>query len=155
ANDPNIVGKLLALIEERLPTTGTIDIHFIGHSRGVIVNLRVIQSLTEEDNSHIGRLQMTTLDPQPFSNPIPIIGNRETVRLVVPPNVDYADNYYQTIDPLPIPGTDGILGGGTVQGAVNIDLTPVLRNWNARVGGFGPHHSEVHGWYHWTIDTND
>ena len=64
---------------------------------------------------------MTTLDPQDYG--IPGI-NEENIELIVPSNVDFAENYYQSLFPL---------GGGEMEGAdVNQSLTIPLALWDGR-----------------------
>ncbi len=140
ANEDNVAGRLAEIVRDRLPETGRIDVHFIGHSRGSYVNNSVIERLTAADLAKIGFLQQTTLDPQN--------AGFDGV-LDVPSAVDWSDNYFQT--------TDGFLdpSGFSLDGAdVNIDLTDVLDTWDGRMGT-APEHSEVHDWYHWTIDLVD
>lgn len=57
-----VVGVLSA------PDPDPVNLHFIGHSRGAVVNSEVIERLaTSGFRSKIGFLQMTTLDPHPWS----------------------------------------------------------------------------------------
>ena len=159
ADDPAVAGKLAQFVRDRFPATGTLDVHFIGHSRGAYVVFAAVEMLNNPaDNSHIGRLHMTTLDPEYYSSPF----NAENRPLIVPSNVDEADNYYQRVDrTISIPGVtssdDSWFGGSTVAGALNVDLSEALRSWPGRGGIYSltPTHEEVRDWYHWTIETDD
>src|SRR5436309_1516891 len=70
------------------------------------------------------------------------------------------DNYCQKVDPFPfgtIPGVhddDGIMDGGVVAGALNVDLSAAVRAWAGRTGDFSSHY-EARDWYHWTVDADD
>lgn len=145
ADDDEVAGTLADLVRARFPATGTLDIHFIGHSRGSYVTLATINRLNNaSDNAHIGNLWMTTLDPQDYG--IPGI-NEENIDLIVPSNVDYAENYYQYLFPL---------GGGKMEGAdVNENLTVRLGLWDGRSVDLGAEHLEVVDRYYWSIDTDD
>lgn len=150
ADNDDVAGQLARMIRARFPASGKLDIQLIGFDRGVYVNLAAINLLNNDaDNAHIGRLQMTTLDAVYFDQG----AATESQPLVVASNVDYADNYHQTADVLPV----GEAYGGAVIGAVNFNIT-------SQLGSFPlvPHpdttliaHAEVHDWYHWTIDTDD
>ena len=93
-------------------------LHFIGFSRGAVVNSEIIQRLgtfyplaggfTKAKNGERigGDLQMTTLDPHDFNQPglnLPIIGNFANFyepKVQVWDNVTFADNYFQTVPDL-------------------------------------------------------
>ncbi len=141
ANEESVAGVLAAAIRDRLarlPQNERLDLHFIGFSRGAYVNNDVIRRLG--DDPRIGWLQMTTLDAQ-------AVGTEGT--LAVLPQVDWADNYYQR-DPL------DAVNGAVLPGAVNVAVTDAVRAWPGRSNlSPSPSHSEVHDWYHWTIDTDD
>lgn len=146
ADDDEVAGKLASLVRARFPADNSpLDLHFIGHSRGSIVTLATINRLNNAaDNAHIGTLTMTTLDPQDYG--IPGV-NTEDVSLKKPPNVDYAENYYQYVFPL---------GGGKIDGAnVNENLSVRLALWDGRSVTVGSEHLEVVDRYYWSIDTND
>lgn len=159
ADDPSVAGKLAQFVRDRFPASGTLDVHFIGHSRGAYVVFAAVEYLNNAaDNAHIGRLQLTTLDPEYYSSPF----NPENRPLIVPSNVDAADNYYQRVDrTISIPGVtssdDAWFGGQTVAGALNVDLSEALRTWPGRGGIYSltPSHEEVRDWYHWTIEAED
>ena len=96
------------------------SLHFVGFSRGIVVNSEIIQRLgtfyplaggfkTDLDNNKIpgsGDLQMTTLDPHDFNQPglkFPILGdfsNFGEPKVQVWDNVTFADNYFQTVPDL-------------------------------------------------------
>lgn len=159
ADDPAVAGKLADMVRARAAANGgqPLDVHFIGHSRGTYVTLAAVTALnTPADNAALGTVQVTLLDPQDYSG----FGQSEAIPLVIPSNVDFAASYYQRIDPFLvgfIPGLrddDGIMGGGIVTGALNVDVTDALRTWIGRTDEF-PSHSEVRDWFHWTIDIDD
>jgi hypothetical protein len=110
-----------------------LPIHMIGHSRGA--------SLISSISRHLGEAgiwvdQLTTLDP----HRIPL----EDDPVAVYNNVLFADNYYRT-------GEGIIPDGAAVDGAYNRDLGDLA-------GGYpddllnGGDHSDVHLWYHGTIN---
>lgn len=141
ADADNVAGVLAELVRHRLPSSGKLNLHFIGHSRGVFVNRAAVAQLnTAMDDRNTGFLYMTNLDPQPFGDDGP---------LTRPANVDWLDNYFQTLglDEAPDFNGEPVLGANA-----NIDLTDVLRRWNGRPFFT---HGEVHDWYHWTIDGDD
>lgn len=104
-----------------------LPIHLIGHSRG--------GSLVSEIARDLGQAgvwvdRMTTLDPHPRLGDAPA-GVAQTVL--------FADNYYQL-------NTLFTAGEPLTGQAYNREL-PVLN------GGYSSNHSDVHLWYHGTIDT--
>lgn len=109
-----------------------LPIHLVGHSRGA--------SLVADLARQMGQLglavdQLTTLDPFPLGNdPGPTRG------VNVPDNVVYADNYYQN--------TDFFVYGGPVTGANNVGPLSLP-------GGASLAHSDIHTYYHGTIDRGD
>ncbi len=139
-------------------TTEPLNLHFIGHSRGAVVNSEVIERLSTELNdqtrSKIGFVQMTTLDPHPVKSgeglpPVILATFQYSDPPVTVANsfVDFADNYYQTL-----PGLLN-LEGQVIVGSVNVNLNSQLQSWNGREGNTsGLNHAEVHDWYQWTID---
>jgi DNA/RNA endonuclease G (NUC1) len=84
-------------------------LHFIGFSRGTVVNSEIIQRLGTyfpeaggKENSGIRDLQMTTLDPHDFDQPgLNVItqnfGDFREPKVQVWENVTLADNYYQIV----------------------------------------------------------
>jgi hypothetical protein len=110
-----------------------LPLHFIGHSRGASVITEMARLLGAQG---VWIDQVTTLDPHPVPEyGDPPISNYE--------NVLYADNYWQNLG-------GGIFGstapnGQPVAGAYNRQLT-ALNN------GYSLAHSDVHLWYHGTIE---
>ncbi|MEG4811502.1 DNA/RNA non-specific endonuclease [Microcoleus sp. F8-D3] len=84
-------------------------LHFVGFSRGTVVNSEIIQRLGThfpeaggKENSDIRDLQMTTLDPHDFDQPgLNVVtdnfGDFREPKIQVWENVTFADNYYQTV----------------------------------------------------------
>jgi hypothetical protein len=102
-------------------------IHLIGHSRGG----SVVSELSRELGARgVWVDHVTFLDP----HPVALYGD---AAVHVYRNVLFADDYYQTMDIL----TDGepVLGSYVRQ----------LTNFE---GGYGSRHSDVHLWYHGTVD---
>lgn len=125
--------------------TEPVNIQFIGHSRGAVINAEVIAQLAPL-RSRIGFMQMTTLDPHPWSlafDDAPF----DAALAIDQSLVNFADNYYQTLS------GPANLEGQRIAGSVNVNLNSQLDRWNGRVGNTsGLNHAEVHDWYHWTID---
>jgi DNA/RNA non-specific endonuclease len=155
------------------------DLHFIGFSRGTVVNSEIIQRLGtyfphaggvyRDANGKVikGDLQMTTIDPHDFKQDnlnkgfLSIVNNnaKDYSNFYEPPvqvwnNVTFADNYYQTSG-----NTDGLGGltsatpnGRELVGAdVNKDLTG-LTGFFQHDNGLGNTHSRVLTWYAGTLD---
>ena len=84
-------------------------LHFVGFSRGTVVNSEIIQRLGThfpkaggKENSDVRDLQMTTLDPHDFEQPgLNVVtdnfGDFREPKVQVWKNVTFADNYYQTV----------------------------------------------------------
>ncbi len=84
-------------------------LHFVGFSRGTVVNSEIIQRLGTHfpkaggrENSDVRDLQMTTLDPHDFDQPgLNVVtdnfGDFKEPKVQVLKNVTFADNYYQTV----------------------------------------------------------
>lgn len=107
-------------------------LHLIGHSRGGSVVTEMARVLGAQG---IWVDHVTTLDPDPVS----AFGDPSLKNYA---NILFADNYWQNMG-------DGVLvpNGQAVPGAYNRQLT----NLN---GGYSSSHSDVHLWYHGTIDLN-
>lgn len=128
---------------------GLLNLHFIGHSRGGVLNSLV----GERFDKYFGELtidHVTSLDPHPagpMNDPGYVADNPSAnSRVFTYDNVRFADNYFQSdgaYEPLFPPDFDGV----TTQGAFNFQIpTPVLEN-----GGAILEHSDVHSWYYGTI----
>ncbi|EEF57338.1 hypothetical protein [Pedosphaera parvula] len=119
-------------------------IHLIGHSRGGSVISEISRLLGAQG---IWVDQQTTLDPHPLNND----GFAEPILSAVDAsvkayaNVLYADNYYQTISSL--------VRGESITGAYNRKLTNLSGGYG-NTGTLAPEHSNVHLWYHGTVETN-
>jgi len=107
-------------------------LHLIGHSRGGSVVTEMARVLGAQG---IWVDHVTTLDPDPVS----AFGDPSLKNYA---NILFADNYWQNMG-------DGVLvpNGQSVPGAYNRQLT----NLN---GGYSSSHSDVHLWYHGTINLN-
>ncbi len=107
-----------------------LPLHLIGHSRGGSVITEMARLLGAQG---IWVDQVTTLDPRPVS----ALGDAAVTSWT---NVLFADNFWQTMG-------DGILvpNGQSVFGAYNRHLLDLN-------GGYSSSHSDVHLWYHGTID---
>lgn len=107
-----------------------LPLHFIGHSRGSSVVTEMARILGAQG---IWVDQVTTLDPHPVSS----FGDAAVKNYE---NVLFADNYWQNLG-------DGVFvpNGQAVTGAYNRQLTDLN-------GGYSSSHSDVHLWYHGTID---
>jgi Matrixin/Calx-beta domain len=137
ADNDEVAGQLAALIEQRinaLEDNEKLDLHFVGHSRGTYVNDSAIERIAGYSDQ-IRFLQMTTLDNQPYGSDGTLTSNPGGI-------VDFHDNYYQR--------DDFFVNGDPIDGAFNINLTQIVQGWDGRAS-----HSEVHDWYHWSIDLTD
>jgi hypothetical protein len=107
-----------------------LPLHLVGHSRGGAV-VTALARLLGAHNVWVD--QVTTLDPHPVS----LFGDADVATYT---NVLYADNYWQTLgDGLFVPN------GESVAGAYNRKLLSLS-------GGYSSPHSDVHLWYHGTVD---
>ncbi len=113
-------------------------IHMVGHSRGASLVTGLARILGENG---IIVDQVTTLDPHPLPFDEHAPGDND--RVAIYRNVVFADNYYRN-------GLTGGPDGFPVEGAKNIILTSVLENSPGVTGK----HTDVHTYYHGTIDTN-
>jgi hypothetical protein len=114
-----------------------LPLHLIGHSRGGSVITEMARLLGAQG---VWVDQVTTLDPRPVTQ----FGDAAVTSWA---NVLFADNLWQTLG-------DGLIvpNGQSVFGAYNRKLLTLD-------GGYSSSHSDVHLWYHGTIDlatpTND
>jgi hypothetical protein len=107
-----------------------LPLHLIGHSRGGSVITEMARLLGAEG---VWVDQVTTLDPRPVTQ----FGDASVTSWA---NVLFADNFWQTMG-------DGVFvpNGQSVFGAYNRKLLNLS-------GGYSSSHSDVHLWYHGTID---
>ena len=137
-------GKIAQLITDTLVNPPAADyitarlsempVHLIGHSRGGSVVCETAKLLGQQG---IWVDQVTTLDPRPF----PVLD----ADVAIYENVLYADNYYEKTSAT-------VHGFAIYPGASNRNLNGYL------IGGYGDtgfsDHSDVHLWYHGTINTD-
>ena len=132
----NVAGiAVQALLDAELISADTgsrplveLPIHLLGHSRGASVVSEMARILGAQG---IWVDQVTTWDSVP-------VGNDNDVSNWT--NVLFMDNYWQGFD---------IIGGGNQTGYFNRQLTSLGGGYS---GGFTPNHSDVHLWYHGTVD---
>ncbi|MEO5720207.1 MAG: hypothetical protein ABIR71_01900 [Chthoniobacterales bacterium] len=107
-----------------------LPLHLIGHSRGGSVVTEMARLLGAQG---VWVDQVTTLDPRPVSQ----FGDAAVTSYA---NVLFADNFWQTLG-------DGLIvpNGQAVFGAYNRKLLDLS-------GGYSSSHSDVHLWYHGTIN---
>src|SRR4029079_3839684 len=107
-----------------------LPLHLIGHSRGGSVITEMARLLGAQG---VWVDQVTTLDPRPVTQ----FGDAAVTSWA---NVLFADNFWQTMG-------DGVFvpNGQSVFGAYNRKLLNLS-------GGYSSSHSDVHLWYHGTID---
>jgi hypothetical protein len=124
------------------------DVHFIGHSRGAVVNSDCVERFAA---AGIAVDHVTTLDPHPvdgtLDNPLGPLdwGDRAPITWT---NIDFADNYWRAdggafpqsldFDGMPLDADLDLDLGDAIEGGFDFD--PIFE------------HIEVHAWYHGTID---
>jgi len=131
------------------------ETHFIGHSRGTVVNSEAVRRLGRDG---FAVDQLTALDPHPvngffedgfgedWDDPFPQVWE----------NVAFADTYYRA-DGAASFGTNQDTDGYAIPGSYAVDLTPFLGDeagfdFDSALFGCSLEHSLVHTWYHGTID---
>ena len=131
-------GPFVELAASHAPEGEPVDVHFIGHSEGTVVNSVAIRylELTETESLAEGYVKATLLDPHAANNNAPggrqysvskgllgdlarwiIDGYQQKAKDPLPViwgNVDSADVYYQHT---PISGAKGSISGSTTSGA--------------------------------------
>lgn len=118
-----------------------LPLHFVGHSRGGSLICEMSRLL---GTNGIWIDQITTLDPHPLNNDgfIDILYSAVDAPARTYENVLFHDNYYQRLDSFAF--------GEPVAGS----YVRQLANLNGGYSGLGGAHSDVHLWYHGTVDTN-
>ena len=138
-------------------------LHFIGHSRGTVVNSEIIQRLGTHVPTSLD-IQMTSLDPHDFNQPSLDVfgilpwGDFKDPDVTRWENVAYADNYYHTLASMNALGlSSGVVMTPNGRAVSNADLNLKLNG----LGGFthddgvlgqfplraGGPHSRVWRWY--------
>jgi Concanavalin A-like lectin/glucanases superfamily/Putative metal-binding motif/PKD domain/SprB repeat/CARDB/Fibronectin type III domain len=142
--------------------------HFIAHSRGCVLMLQVFNRFnTYPEFKDIKIEQFTSLDPHPAvpMKDTELYGvdkdnldrekGRNIFKLILPPNVVVADNYYQMYGEYE---SDVEFDGVFVEGAKNTLLTHNLFNYATDfcwLGVSGTRHTKVHAWYYYTLSNTD
>lgn len=119
-------------------------LHFIGHSRGTVVNTMAVSRL-DFFFPQFPISQFTTLDPHPSTLHDDPGHDSDPRKLRIPDNIVWADNYYRSDGVYEL---DNDFDGVPVGGAFNLRLT------ESALSGAGhlQEHSDVHLWYLATID---
>ncbi len=119
-------------------------VHFVGHSRGAVVNSEIMRRLAIEG---LAVDQMTSLDPHPVNG-----------TLDFPANPDWGDPTPQKWNNVAFADTYWRADGGFLN-AVDFDGIPLANTLNQELDesvlnccGYSMSHSDVHLWYHGTID---
>lgn len=146
AKDEKVAGVLAQAIRERIENLhekhgGTVDLTLYGHSRGAYVVCNALKTLGKNPPEDLGCVSLIILDAQAEGDDGTIEANPGGI-------VDWTQNYYQYTD---------FYHGYPVTGALNVNLTSVLKRWSGRVGFSvdGGEHAEVHDWFHHLLDTDD
>ncbi len=151
SNTPEVAGAAVSALVDGGYTE--LPMHLIGHSRGASLISEMARLLAEQG---VWVDQLTTFDP----HPVQIFGFNDA-DVSVYQNTLFADNYWRTdggllktseLDPPAefIADPDG----QSVEGAYNRRLVEFDEGDNANDLGYDLEHSDVHLWYHGTIDLN-
>jgi hypothetical protein len=133
------------------------NLHFIGHSRGAVLNSRVCNRIgwwfPELKVDHV-----TSLDPHP-AGPMNDFGFDATLgdgRLCTYRNVAFADNYFRRdpdgYEPKPDLDFSGVQSDGVSVEKALSETTFDLNNTDFPLAPESLEHTKVHAWYHGTID---
>ncbi len=118
-----------------------LPLHLIGHSRGASLITVLAERLGERG---IWVDQATTLDP---NNAVRILQNGDTQdrQATSYANVRFADNYWRR-------GGNGFPSGIETSGTHGVELDDSALGGGSGAPGYSSSHSNVHVWYHGTID---
>lgn len=127
-----------------------LNMHFVGHSRGAVLNSLVTERFAHYFSEYKID-QVTSLDPHPAGGLMDDPGfnaanGGHASRLFTYNNVRFADNYYQEdgdYEPFAPPDFDGVIANG----AYNFRIPTTV------IGSSGDllEHSDVHSWYYGTV----
>ena len=135
-------------------------LHFIGHSRGAVLNSLVVNQIGRYDPS-LTVDQFTSLDPHPWT--LAKDPGYESQTLQLTNNIQWADNYYRQdgiYEPVIVEPSEVDFAGVLVPGARNLELNEEALDASGLLFdppelelGYATEHSDVHLWYAATIDT--
>ena len=130
-----VAPKLEAMIVQaasRFPSDAPVDIHFVGHSEGAVVNSQALLEMNQAglpQNVKAGYLKMTMIDPHAANNgvkgpqysvaegPLGWLAKQEIINyqsraqdppVIVPPNVQDAEVFYQHTPELQVGTNNGL-----------------------------------------------
>ncbi|KPA19323.1 hypothetical protein MHK_000442, partial [Candidatus Magnetomorum sp. HK-1] len=152
---PKIQGEEVNLFEK--------PIHFIGHSRGAVLNLETVKLIGYYfKNKQIDHF--TSLDPHPWSTPRdPGYNIDEPLEssIHISENINFADNYYRQDGNFIINKVYEKNGDFNGVPAIGASFSRLLNEkvLESKGSGYelilgGQEHADVHLWYHGTIDTS-
>ena len=129
----------------------TKPLHFIGHSRGAVLNLETIKRINVDFPDLIIE-HYTSLDPHPWSwPPDPGYIDKNNSRITITKNIRWADNYFRRDA---FYETDLDFNGVNAIGSFERELNEETLDKDD-IEGYASEHSDVHLWYHGTIDTSN